>query len=105
MKSFIRESFKQNPEALQKLLATGNAKLTHTQDKTKWGKEFPKLLMEVRDELSTPESKKAIIPSGKTRLKDNNEYEIASINTELLNNLGYTPAKINEILKTICKLG
>lgn len=49
--------------------------------------------------------KTAIIPSGKVRLKDNNEYEIASINTELLNSLGYTSAKINEILKTICKLG
>jgi hypothetical protein len=34
-----------------KLLATGNAKLTHTQDKGKWGTEFPRLLMEVRDEL------------------------------------------------------
>jgi predicted NAD-dependent protein-ADP-ribosyltransferase YbiA (DUF1768 family) len=53
MKDFIKESFKQNPDALAKLLATGNATFTHTQDKTKWGKEFPKLLMEVRDELKT----------------------------------------------------
>ena len=44
-------SFEQNPDALAKLLATGNATLTHTQDKGKWGTEFPKLLMEVRDEL------------------------------------------------------
>jgi len=51
MKDLIKESFEQNPEALQKLLATGNAKLTHTQDKGKWGTEFPRLLMEVRDEL------------------------------------------------------
>ena len=53
MKTLIKESFQQNPEALQKLLATGDATLTHTQDKTKWGTEFPKLLMEVRDELKT----------------------------------------------------
>lgn len=51
MKDLLLESFKQNPEALKKLLATGNSTLTHTQDKTKWGKEFPKLLMEVREEL------------------------------------------------------
>jgi len=51
MKDLLLESFKQNPQALQKLLATGNAELTHTQDKGKWGKEFPKLLMEVRAEL------------------------------------------------------
>ena len=43
----------QNPAALERLLATGNAELTHTQDKGKWGKEFPKLLMEVRDELKS----------------------------------------------------
>ena len=53
MKKLMLESFKQNPEALQKLLATGDATLTHTQDKTKWGMEFPKLLMEVRKELKT----------------------------------------------------
>jgi hypothetical protein len=49
--------------------------------------------------------KKPIIPSGKVRLKNGNEYEIADINTEVLNNLGYSSAQINEILKTICKLG
>ena len=51
MKQLIQASFEQNSNALAKLLATGNATLTHTQDKTKWGTEFPKLLMEVRDEL------------------------------------------------------
>ena len=58
MKEYILESFKQNPDALKILLATGNATLTHTQDKGKWGKEFPRILMEVRDELkntNTPE--------------------------------------------------
>ena len=53
MKDLLKESFEQNPDALTKLLATGNATLTHTQDKTKWGIEFPKLLMEVRNELRT----------------------------------------------------
>ena len=53
MKEGIKASFEQNPGALQKLLDTGNATLTHTQDKTKWGKLFPKILMEVREELRT----------------------------------------------------
>lgn len=51
MKQLIFESFKQNSYSLEKLLETGNTTLTHIQDKTKWGKEFPKLLMEVRNEL------------------------------------------------------
>jgi predicted NAD-dependent protein-ADP-ribosyltransferase YbiA (DUF1768 family) len=51
MKILLKESFKQNPKALQRLLATGNAILTHTHDKSKWGTEFPIILMEVRDEL------------------------------------------------------
>ena len=51
MKQLLKESFEQNPQALQRLLSTGNSILTHIQDKGKWGKEFPRLLMEVRDEL------------------------------------------------------
>jgi predicted NAD-dependent protein-ADP-ribosyltransferase YbiA (DUF1768 family) len=51
MENLLIESFDQNPDALAKLLATGNATLTHTQDKGKWGTEFPKLLMKVREEL------------------------------------------------------
>lgn len=54
MKKAIKASFEQNPKALQQLLATGNAELTHTQEsvKSKWRTEFPKLLMEVRQELT-----------------------------------------------------
>lgn len=51
MKQLLKESFEQNTQALQILLSTGNATLTHVQDNSKWGKEFPKLLMEVREEL------------------------------------------------------
>lgn len=51
MHNIILASFQQNPQALQQLLATGNAQLTHTQDRSKWGKEFPRILMEVREEL------------------------------------------------------
>ena len=70
MKSAMIESFKQNPEALRDLLATGNAKLTHTQDKGKWGAEFPRLLTEVRDELRKTE--KLLEPSN---LKEQNKAD------------------------------
>ena len=63
MKDLLIESFKQNPDALKRLLDTGNATLTHTQDKSKWGTEFPRLLMEVRNELRSTQPITQTIPS------------------------------------------
>lgn len=51
MKQLIKASFEQNNDAKQRLIDTGNTRLTHNQDKGKWGIEFPRLLMEVREEL------------------------------------------------------
>ena len=71
MKGLLEDSFNQNPDALAKLLATGNATLTHTQDKGKWGKEFPKLLMEVRNELrSTQPSTTEVVPAAERIRKE-----------------------------------
>lgn len=56
MKQLLKESFEQNPQSAQRLLDTGNATLTHNQDKSKWKTEFPRLLMEVRDELRKSQS-------------------------------------------------
>lgn len=80
MKYLLRNSFEQNPQALQRLLATGNATLTHTQDKGKWGTEFPRILMEVREELrgqqqSSQEEEKVI-----------QEEQVTPITTQQLNN-------------------
>ena len=69
MKKLLLESFKQNPDALAKLLATGNATLTHTQDKGKWGTEFPRLLMEVRNELRTTQSSTSVKTTQKEQIK------------------------------------
>jgi ribA/ribD-fused uncharacterized protein len=52
MKDLITASFEQNPGSLKRLLETGSAKLTHDQDKGKWGELFPKILTEVRQELN-----------------------------------------------------
>ena len=51
MKKLIKASFEQNDDAKQRLLATGNITLTHNQELSIWKTEFPRILMEVRDEL------------------------------------------------------
>jgi len=95
MKNILTLSFEQNPNALAKLLATGNAELTHTQDNTKWGKLFPKLLMEVRNELKPDVSEK---PEG-VKLKDGNTYTADQLNTKMLMSLGYNIIEAGEIIK------
>lgn len=51
MENLITESFIQNPKAAARLLETGKATLTHIQDRGKWGTEFPRILMSVREKL------------------------------------------------------
>jgi len=75
MKAIIQVSFGSNPQAIQRLLATGNATLTHRQDRGKWGTEFPKLLMEVRNELREQRP-----------INQNNNSNVSSDDSELLIN-------------------
>ena len=51
MKALIRASLKQNPKALQVLLATGNSSITHIQDRSMWRTQFPIILEELREEF------------------------------------------------------
>lgn len=51
MLNLMYDSFNQNPNATEKLLATGNATITHTQDNTRWKKDFPDVVMTVRNML------------------------------------------------------
>lgn len=51
MKALIRASLKQNPKALQALLATGNSSLTHIQGRGIWRTQFPIILEELREEF------------------------------------------------------
>ena len=62
MKRVMLASFKQNPEARNALLATQGSEITHTQDKGVWAKEFPRLLMVVRDTLAK-ELTKPVVPT------------------------------------------
>lgn len=48
MENLMRASFEQNPQAMKALKATGSAKITHTQDKGVWRKEFPRILTSIR---------------------------------------------------------
>ena len=52
LKALMKASFEQNPQALQELLDTGDATLTHKfKGKEQDGGRFSRLLMEVREEL------------------------------------------------------
>lgn len=51
MYNLLLDSFRQNTDALQRLLDTEDIILTHNQAKGKWKTEFPRLLMQVRDSL------------------------------------------------------
>lgn len=63
MKSLLRISFSENENSLQELLATGESPLTHTQAKGRWKEDFPKALMEVREEFKRyKEIKPELIP-------------------------------------------
>ena len=48
MLNLMYDSYVQNPKAAEKLLATGDAKITHTQDNTRWKTDFPEVVMTVR---------------------------------------------------------
>lgn len=84
MKNLLKASFEQNPQALQRLLSTGNAILTHIQDKGKWGKEFPKLLMEVREELKSTAQRAPIV----TRVISGAQTGVDTLGLEIANSLG-----------------
>lgn len=72
MKQLLKESFEQNPKAAQRLLDTGNATLTHNQARSPWKIEFPRLLMEVRDELRKSQNTQTKSSEPNTDSSDNN---------------------------------
>lgn len=87
MKVLIKASFEQNPKAAQRLLDTGSATLTHNQDRSKWKTEFPRLLMEVRDELRKSQSNsvdQTDVNNTSSKPQGNKSYNSVTIST------GYT---------------
>jgi len=51
MLNLMYDSYAQNPQEASKLLDTGDAKITHNQDNTRWKLDFPEIVMTVRDML------------------------------------------------------
>lgn len=71
MKNLLKASFKANPDSLQALLNTGNRQLTHNQAKGIWKEEFPRLLMEVREEFKKDlEPEEGLTEENKALLKE-----------------------------------
>lgn len=90
MKALIKASFSQNPDAAQRLIDTGNATLTHTQDKSKWSTEFPRILMEVREELKKEkgiESTEQLQPSSTPILPEGSVQQVSLPGYEYFNDL------------------
>jgi len=98
MKVALKASFEQNSDALAKLLATGNATLTHTQEssKSKWREEFPRLLMEVREELRGTQPQ---VPVAKVKpvIEYNAWNEISEESRENLTLNNYTQESFNNL--------
>lgn len=90
MKALIKASFSQNPNAAQRLIDTGDATLTHTQDKSKWSTEFPRILMEVREELKKEkgiESTEQLQPSSTPTLPEGSVQQVSLPSYEYFNDL------------------
>ena len=90
MKALIKASFSQNPDAAQRLIDTGDATLTHTQDESKWSTEFPRILMEVREELKKEkgiESTEQLQPSSTPILPEGSVQQVSLPGYEYFNDL------------------
>lgn len=90
MKALIKASFSQNPDAAQRLIDTGDATLTHTQDESKWSTEFPRILMEVREELKKEkgiESTEQLQPSSTPILPEGSIQQVSLPGYEYFNDL------------------
>ena len=89
MLNLMYDSYAQNPKEASKLLATGNATITHTQDNTRWKIDFPEVVMTVRDmlreegfednEITTVAKSENIIQPETEYVFDNEDDAIAKI--------------------------
>lgn len=98
MYAMIYQSFRQNPDALNALLSTDNAELTHIGGKKdKWTELFPKILMTVR-KLLRPEG---YTLSNVTSSESSNYDEIEGFYFDLMDREGATGEKISKNLPTL----
>lgn len=79
MLNLMYDSYIQNPKAAEKLLATGNAVITHTQDTTRWKKDFPEVVMTVRDMLREELTEQSADEKEVARLRAKEQKEYATM--------------------------
>jgi len=96
MKDLIRSSLSQNPNILQRLLDTGKSKITHNQDNGMWKTEFPRILMELRDEMKIQSKQLDLFTQdiNKEEISKNGEVTDDTLYQEVLTNFEtYFPDK------------
>ena len=119
MQDQIYQSFKQNPDAAKKLLDTGSAIFTHNGRNSKedvWTKEFPKLLMEVREKLRQEQNSSQEVETDKQQKKSKSKstlskklqdfldkYEVKKEDCEKIRNEHYNLKSQNKLLDTLKK--
>lgn len=112
MKDIIKTSLEQNPQTAQKLIDTGDTVLTHVQDNSKWRTEFPRIMMEIREEfknnknLEIKEEKED--KAKKVQLEKEKQEELQSINNLLNPTKGLIPVQskyqeVNSLFTPITK--
>jgi hypothetical protein len=90
MKAFIKESMLANPTSLNLLLSTGNATITHVNDKGEYKVLFPKVLTEVRNELRNiqQQGKVKTVYQGRTTAQDNRRYNYYTLSSKEASDYG-----------------
>ena len=94
LKNLMLDSFDQNPEAKKRLLDTGDVTITHNQARDKYRELFPRLLMEVREELRNQSSSESNIDF---------LQEASNKLFWLLNEMGYTQERIYSLVHQFIK--
>jgi hypothetical protein len=90
MKDLIKESFIQNPDLKEKLIALGDVKFTHTQDTGMWKTKFPELLTQVKQELTDEDTTNLINdPKQQTQNTNNTNTEFDVLNPSYKRSITY----------------
>lgn len=81
MKYLLEERAKQDSKFKELLKETGNDTLTHNKDNTIWKSEFPKLLMEIRDNLNNENRQENTSSSNVEKEVSNENLDITKSNS------------------------
>jgi endonuclease YncB( thermonuclease family)/pyruvate/2-oxoglutarate dehydrogenase complex dihydrolipoamide acyltransferase (E2) component len=83
MEELIAASFAQNPDAAARLMATGAAPLSHTQDRGIWANQFPRIMMAVRAKLAGMVTRSTKPAEEKLTLSAESTTEVPSVKMKI----------------------